>query len=178
MTAEERPARKTIRLPREQYLGERVYFVTICCAKRRHFFSDPAKAKRTLSSLRETAATYGFAIHAYCMMPDHLHFLAGGLSASSDLLTFVNRFKSVTAQDEKRVSGRGLWQRYFYDHILRPRDSGVGVAWYIWLNPVRKGLCLAAEDYPFSGSFTGKWPVRMSTTLEWVPPWKNERLSR
>ena len=168
------PRRRNIRLPEKHYLGQRAYFVTICSAKRKRLFLDAARAQWTLARLREIAAARPFAVHSYCLMPDHLHLLVRGLSASSDLLSFVHRFKSATAQDEKQATGRALWQRYFYDHILRPRDSGIAVAWYIWLNPVRAGLCRTPEEYPLSGSFTGEWPVRKRTIIAWMPPWKTK----
>src|ERR1700676_792204 len=33
------------------------------------------------------------------------------------------------------------------------------IAWYIWLNPVRKGIVSDAREHPFSGSFTVGWPM-------------------
>ena len=41
-----------------------------------------------------------------------------------------------------------LWQKKFYDYILRPEDSPEQVAWYIWLNSIRKGLCTQLNATP------------------------------
>jgi len=47
------------------------------------------------------------------------------------------------------------------------------VACYIWSNPVRKGLCKRAEDWPSSGSFTVDWRRLLSVGVDpWTPPWK------
>jgi hypothetical protein len=48
-------------------------------------------------------------------------------------------------------------QKGFYDHILRPDDNADAVAWYIFNNPVRKGLVNDARDWPHSGSWMFDW---------------------
>ena len=75
---------------------------------------------------------------------------------------------------EKRTQQR-LWQKKYYDHILRTNERWESVACYIWLNPVRKGLCKRAEDWPYSGSFTVDWRKLMALGVDpWVPPWKKD----
>jgi hypothetical protein len=46
-----------------------------------------------------------------------------------------------------------LWQRSYYDHILREDEDVVGVARYVLENPVRAGLVTEVIQYPFHGSF-------------------------
>jgi hypothetical protein len=106
-------------------------------------------------------------------MPEHVHFLAEGKSDDSDLIRFVKAFKQITGY-ACRARARGpLWQTSFYDHILRSGDSDEDVAWYIWMNPVRKGLCREPAEYPFSGSLSVPWTTFQSSKA-WVPPWKTE----
>ena len=167
-------ARKHIRLPAENYLGARDYFLTVCCRGRQPLLARKETALQILEQLRTTAARSGFAIHAYCLMPDHLHFLVEGLSEKSDLLGFVSRFKQTTAYEYQRTMGRALWQPKFYDHILRRADVKEDVAWYIWMNPVRKGLCRHPREFLYAGSFTGLGPRRGIPFETWVPPWKKE----
>ena len=126
-------------------------------------------ANRTKDSL-----TRGFAVFAYCVMPDHFHLLVQGLAASSNLLAFVKTLKQKTAFEFERKFHRDLWQNKFYDHILRPNDSVEAVAAYIWLNPVRKGLCDTAQDYPFSGSFAVDWKQIVPPSEPWLPSWKKK----
>jgi REP element-mobilizing transposase RayT len=47
--------------------------------------------------LLETAAQRNFSLHAYCIMPDHIHFLCEGLSDNTDLVQFVDALKQRTA---------------------------------------------------------------------------------
>jgi putative transposase len=170
---ERRPERKRIRLGPENYLGQRRYFVTVCCHERQPFFRNAGRAQQLLKRLEALAVRHDFRVHAYCVMPDHVHLLVEGVGAESNLLRFVHQLKQESAYDERKRTGSPLWQRYFYDHILRPRDSADAVAWYIWLNPVRKGLCVAPADYQFSGSFTIDWRRRCQPHANWTPPWKS-----
>lgn len=108
-------------------------------------------------------------------MPDHVHVLVAGASEASDLLKFVMSFKQKTASEFVHATHRPLWQFKYYDHILRGRDSADRVAWYIWMNPVRKGLCPTPAAYPFLGSFTlvGERMLKGTAVAEWTPPWKS-----
>jgi putative transposase len=105
-------------------------------------------------------------------MPDHLHFLVEGLEPASDLVQFLKCFKIKTSRWFARAYGDELWQRGYYEHVLREEDVVELFAWYIWLNPVRKGLVARPEEYPFNGSFVGmKMPVAWAR-MDWRPPWK------
>jgi len=164
--------RKKIRLSAENYFGQRHYFITFCCHQRQHVFRDARQAASLVQDLNSHSARNSFWVHAYCVMPDHVHLLLQGCAAGSNLAAFLRSFKQSTAQKYLAKTGQRLWQKRFYDYILRPRDSADCVAWYIWLNPVRKGLCARSEEYPLSGSFTLPWPRSSASDLKWSPPWK------
>jgi putative transposase len=164
--------RKNIRLSPENYEGQRAYFVTICCQDRRPALRDRITVSHILETLRDLASEHGFAVHAYCIMPDHGHFLLEGLTPQSDLLDFMNRFKQQTAFAYRRRFRAALWQFKYYDHILRRSDAMDDVAWYIWMNPVRARLCGEPREFPFSGSFTLRASQRPRNNATWMPPWK------
>jgi REP element-mobilizing transposase RayT len=170
--------RKNIRLPTENYLGLKVYFVTLCFHGRRRFGANPQIARWIIENVRTRAAACEFFVHAYCVMPDHLHVLAAAVGETSNLIKFIEAFKQETAVQFARRNHRRLWQLKYYDRILRKGDAVDRVAWYIWLNPVRKGLCRTPKDYPFLGSFTELGALlNGSATVEWTPSWKkSERL--
>jgi putative transposase len=170
--------RMQIRLPRDQYLGTKIYFVTICCEDRRSIFLDANRAERAIEALKRISDAMGFLVHAYCLMPDHVHVLAEAQSATSNLIKFVAQWKQSTGYLFRDEPPRRFWQRRFYDHILRRPEDSDSVAWYIWRNPVRKGIVAEASQYPFSGSFTVEWPKNPQANERWVPPWKERDLHR
>ncbi len=167
--------RTNIRLPASRYLGRQLYFITLCFRNRRRYGANARIACWLIDELRKHAGSCEFFAHAYCVMPDHLHGLVAGASETSNMLKFVMSFKQDTGQEFTRRTHRALWQFKYYDHILRGRDSADRVAWYIWSNPVRKGLCATPAQYPFLGSFTemGARMLKGTAVAEWIPPWKD-----
>jgi REP-associated tyrosine transposase len=164
--------RRSIRLPQGNYRGQGLFFITLCCERRRRVFADGLKAQWVIEWVRAEAVAQQFALHAYCVMPDHLHALVEGLSPSSDLLRFVKQLKQKTVHAHSRDSAERLGQKRFYDHILRRSEAMDPVAWYIWMNPVRAGLALRPEDYPHSGSLTVDWKRVSQPASVWLPPWR------
>jgi len=161
---------KNIRLSPNSYLGCQSYFVTICCSGRRPIFSDPAACQWLTEILRSESAARNFAVHAYCVMPDHVHFLAEGICPSSSLLVLVKALKIKTSRAHAQMTEQPLWQKKFYDHIVRPHESIGSIAWYVWMNPVRKGLARVVGEYPFAGSFTQLSFQIAASSHFWCPP--------
>ncbi len=164
--------KKHLRLPTPDYIGRRIFFVTVGTEHRTKFFVDLPTGQWILGKLLALAAEFSFRLHAYCAMPDHLHFLSEGLADTCDLVKFVEAFKQRTAYEFSKVHGKRLWQRRYYDHVLRPGDVVEDVACYIWWNPVRKGLCADPNSYTLSGSQTMDWMKRSPIATNWKPSWK------
>jgi len=166
--------RKNTRLPLEFYRGQRVHFVTICCDQRKPYLHEPHTAKSVLAILVECAAKHFFRLHAFCLMPDHVHLLSQGTNAACDLLKFVRVFKLRTGFEFRKAHGARLWEKSYYDHTLRQADAIEDVACYIWQNPVRKKLCAAPQDFLFSGSQTIEWMRCAGSPWSWSAPWKEK----
>ena len=126
--------------------------MTLTCAARRTAFAKKDLVESSIEALRSCADKHGFAVLAYCFMPDHLHLLVEG-GAGSDLPRFVKDFRQRTGYAYRRASGEALWQKSYYDHVLRKEEDVREAARYVVDNPVRAGLVTAARDRPYSGSF-------------------------
>jgi REP-associated tyrosine transposase len=124
----------------------------MCTSQRRIAFIDAAIVHPVLSTIRECAGSDHFEVLAYCFMPDHLHLVAGALSASSDLHRFMSHWKQLTGFSYKRAHRLRLWQESYYDHVLRDDEETWRAVRYALENPVRKGLVSHFSDYPFCGS--------------------------
>ena len=150
------------------YLGPNAYFVTVCVDDRRPAFDESGTVSIVRERLLTLASRDHFTIFAYCFMPDHLHVLAQGEREDADLTRWVHAFKQHSGYDYAQVSGRRLWQKGFYDTVLRDEDAMQSVAAYIVANPVRAGLCEAVTDYPHSGSSVYDLAV-LAASLQWRP---------
>jgi REP element-mobilizing transposase RayT len=94
----------------------------------------------------------GFHILAYCVMPNHIHMLAEAGRETSDVQEFMRMFKQKTSYQYRHKSGTTLWQKGYYDHVLREDEDTVEVTKYILSNPVRKGFVEDFALYPWIGS--------------------------
>jgi len=83
-------------------------------------------------------------------MPDHMHALLEGLDDASDFRRYAKMAKQRSGAAYALRSDGPLWQKGYYDHVLRDDEDSKEVAFYIVANPVRAGLCAAADDWPWS----------------------------
>jgi putative transposase len=147
--------RKRNRLPLETYRWPACYALTIGAAERKPLFVAADTVELCLDALRHCCQASGFSLLAYCFMPDHLHLLLEGQD-EADLVKFVQRFKQQTGYLYKRcgADGGSLWQKSYYDHVLRGEEDVRQAVRYILENPVRQRLAEQPDDYPFSGSLS------------------------
>jgi putative transposase len=134
------------------YVGLHRYSLTFCTKDRRPLFADATVVGPVLTQFSRAATECGFAITAYCFMPDHVHLLVEAQSDNSDCLHFISRAKQYSGFQYARASQGQLWQRYGFEHVLRDDEVALAVARYIIDNPVRAGIVDDPRDYPFSGS--------------------------
>ena len=144
--------RKPLRLPPDAYdHPDRWYFITICAANKQSIFASPAARDLLVETLRSTAEAERADILAYVVMPNHVHFISS--CGQTQLGSLVRRFKGVSTKFLREQHGlRNVWQRSFFDHVIRSNESLEEKHEYIRQNPVRRGLIGCADDYPWYGS--------------------------
>lgn len=133
--------------------GRHRYLLTFRTNKRAHVFVALDAVTLVYEQFRRAAIENGFAVVAYCFMPDHVHLLIEGTRETADCLRFVSRAKQYAGYHHARAfGGRRLWQRHSYERQLRQDEDVRTIARYVVSNPVRAGLVARIEDYPFVGS--------------------------
>jgi REP element-mobilizing transposase RayT len=148
------PFKTVPRLKSFDYVGMHSYFLTICTSERRRLFTDERLVALVRLQLLRVATSEQFEVIAYCFMPDHLHALTNATRDDADFRRFARVFKQCSSFAWKRTIGGELWQRSYFEHVLREDEDLCGVARYIIENPVRAGLVEDALKYPFIGSAT------------------------
>ena len=130
-----------------------IYFVTVCCARRRRIFADKGSIRVALQSLVKSADTTDWQVPQVCFMPDHVHLmLMPMIERHQSLSKLMQRWKSSSKQRLNRAGiGGDIWQREFFDRLLRSGDSLTDKWRYVEMNPVRAGLCSVPEEYPYLG---------------------------
>jgi len=134
------------------YRGIHRYLLTFCTIERVRVFERPEYVTDALQQIRITAGIERFAILAYCFMPDHLHLLVEGLNEHSDLKQFAKMAKQRSGASHALSRSGRLWQEGYWETVLRIDQDPGAVARYIFENPVRAGLAMSPDDYPYLGS--------------------------
>lgn len=161
--------RKNIRLRGYDYSQSGLYFVTVCTNfKEKILWLDVVDGNVTLSSVGKAVddcinfidTNYeNVVIDKYCIMPNHIHLIVDlGISESRrgslplrglehqnniELHDVIGRIKSFTTKQYRIISGNRkavLWQRNFYEHIIR-NDEDYAEKWkYIDENVLKWNL--------------------------------------
>src|SRR5688572_33482436 len=110
-TARNRP------LPEDAYGAHKAALFTLRSYRGRPFLLNDALCDSVVELLKQMRGDYDCWVGAYCLMPDHLHFVSGSKREGSSVLIFVERFKGKTtnASWQHGWSGR-LWQKRRHDH--------------------------------------------------------------
>ncbi|SMF38696.1 REP-associated tyrosine transposase [Pseudogulbenkiania subflava] len=111
-------------------------------------------------AVRRTRAERPFHIDGWVVLPDHLHCMITLPPGDDD---FANRIKAIKIRfvralpaTERRNTARvrkgerGVWQRRFWEHVIRSEADYAAHLDYIHINPFKHGLVMRVADWPFS----------------------------
>jgi REP element-mobilizing transposase RayT len=151
--SEKPPKRKRLRLTGHDYAAPGyAYSLTICARRGTHPFGGQELAAQAVVALRSMQSFTGVRIIGYCIMPDHVHVVCWLPENAASIPSFVRRFKSLVSRAARELGQVGsLWQRSYYDHVIRRSEDVRQVCAYVIANPVRRGLAEQVGDYPFAG---------------------------
>ncbi len=149
--------RKPNRLTQFDYSNNGVYFITICTKDKQCILwktnsvgADIIRPNsRILSEFGEIVYSaildiekhYNYvSIEKFVVMPNHIHLLLmidnGGRIISAPTKT-VSTFVGQLKRSVSKTIGKSIWQKSFYDHVIRDRDDFL-VKWkYIDENPLK-----------------------------------------
>ncbi len=90
--------------------------------------------------------------YAYCIMPNHLHWVLKLNDDAPILYKILQRMKRHTARQANKILNRQgqFWEEESYDHIVRDAKEFDNIVWYTLQNPVKAGFVKTWEDWDFS----------------------------
>ena len=158
MTSKELPQRKKNRLAQYDYATGGAYFVTICLNDRQHILWNNANfpvlrhedirltsiGKIVQQAIEQIPAHYPhIQVDKYCIMPDHIHLLLLFYPGADGRQIAAPTLSGVIGNMKRWVSmqlGFSIWQKSFFDRVIR-NDAGYREVWqYIDENPLKMQL--------------------------------------
>jgi putative transposase len=97
-------------------------------------------------------------LHAYVVMPNHVHVL---WTPQESLPLLIRRVKGTAARSANQILGRvgkPFWQAEYFDRVVRTDKEFSQIRCYIEWNPVTAALVANPEEFQWSSAFAGLKP--------------------
>ena len=151
------------------------WFFTVVLAERQksHLLVERIDLLRKV--VREVQDRHPFLIHGWVVLPEHLHALLelpeGDTNFPLRWRQIKSKFSRAIPNSEARSESRwqrgerGIWQRRYWEHLIRDQEDFNHHLDYIHINPVKHGLVMAPRDWPYS-TFQ-RWVKQGRYPLSW-----------
>lgn len=151
---------------RRYFETNHVVFVTIVTADRRPWLADARNKSHLIQCLRNIKEANPFRHFAHVILDDHFHWLFQVTSGDS-ISRAVSRLKLKVYHERKNrnLFCENLWQKRFYDHIIRDERDFRQHMDYIHYNPVKHGYVAMACQWRWSSFHT--WVARGNYSKCW-----------
>jgi putative transposase len=140
------------------------YFFTVVTGGRREILTLPESRSALRNAIEDTRKLLPFTVEAWVLLPEHLHCIWSLPEGDED---FSKRWGMIKAGFSKQVKGlleqdgqltvsrekhreTSLWQRRFWEHVIRDETDFRSHMDYIHYNPVKHGLVGHVGDWPYS----------------------------
>ena len=150
------------------YTGPHRYSLTFCTESRRAAFTEAPVVQLVLKHFLQQADQQGFAMLAYCFMPDHVHLLVYSDKEMKEVLRLLNGVAArrviqylkensfetsllkLRGEVRERNHRHSVWQHHSDSLEIVGEETFRQKVEYIHQNPVRAGLVESSLDYQFS----------------------------
>ena len=144
--------RKSIRLKDYDYAESGLYFFTVCCHEKKALLGHIENGEIKLNELGEIVhetwldlpnhyAEIG--LDEFIIMPNHIHGIVIMKSSSAkrhalpEIMRALKTFSARRINAQRGVSGIPVWQRNYYEHVIRDESSYLKITEYIQTNPLQ-----------------------------------------
>lgn len=155
------PKRKPIRILAYDYSSSGAYFITVCVHDRKPILWNvgAATCRPNLSKIGSVVekAILQIPIHypmisvdKYCIMPDHIHMILSIRTDDDGRQIAAPTMSTVIGHMKRWVSmqiGHSIWQKSFYDHVIRTQQSYDKIWEYIENNPIKLDTAYDMPDF-------------------------------
>ncbi len=135
---------------RRAYVPGGCYFFTVVTHGRRPVFSAPEPVQLLRAALRSEMTRRPFQIDGFVVLPDHLHALWRLPAGDADFSSRWREIKKFVTNGLGGSAAGTVWQRRFWEHLVRDEQDWRQHMDYIHFNPVKHGLAQRPRDWAYS----------------------------
>lgn len=144
---------------RREYIAGGVYFLTINLLDRNSQLLLQ-NIQHLKWSIKETQKTHPFELNAIVVLPEHFHMIITLPEKDSNFSIRIRKIKSLFSRQVSKNDvinnsrykkrERGIWQRRFWEHLIRDDDDFEHHVNYIHYNPVKHGYVSKPVEWKYS----------------------------
>jgi len=140
------------------YIPDLPYHIVQRGNNREACFIEPENYQFYIELWKTLSKRYGVAVHAYCLMTNHIHFLVTPETAeavSTTMKVVGSRYAQYINLKYKRTGT--LWEGRHRSSLIQTDKYLLTCYRYIELNPVRAELVKRPEEYKWSSYGVNAW---------------------
>ncbi len=136
------------------------YFFTVTLLQRHDNDLLVRHIEALRAAVREVRTRHPFVIHAWVVLPEHLHCVLELPTGDADYATRWRLIKMAFSKSLPRTEWlsavrakrgeRGIWQRRYWEHLIRDEADYRAHLDYVHFNPVKHGYVERVADWQFS----------------------------
>ncbi len=155
------------------------YFFTVNLARRKNNFLLVQHINVLREAFRKVKQAHPFHFDAVVVLPEHLHCVLTLPDGDDDYSMRWRQIKSAFSEKlppveyrphSRRKNERGIWQRRFWEHVIRNEEDYAAHVDYVHYNPVKHGYVERVIDWPYSSFHRyvtcGLYPTDWSDTTQ------------
>ena len=137
------------------------YFFTVVTYQRINILYPPKNIDLLNAAFNDVKTRHPFKIDAIVILPDHFHFILTLPENDSDFPNRIRKLKSYFTRNVKmpnypksgsriRKKEKTVWQRRYWEHVIRDEEDFIRHVEYIHYNPVKHNLVGSPKDWEYS----------------------------
>ena len=138
------------------------YFFTVITYARKNILTDPVNITLLRDASRHVMEKHPFEIDAFVLLPDHLHCIwtlpDGDMDFSKRwrlIKSYFTRnclpeYRNIANNARIKKKEQAVWQRRYWEHLIRDDNDYLRHVEYIHYNPVKHGYVKAPRDWEYS----------------------------
>ena len=139
---------------RRFYFLNAIVFITCVTRNRNPYLKSNSDINLFFDTLAIVKEIYLFELLAHVVLPDHFHWLMQLDNPSGNFSKVMQSIKRNYTRNYKSAhnvqKSLSIWQRGFWDHVIRDEQDLENHLDYIHWNPIKHGYVNRPEDWPCS----------------------------